>query len=97
MPHKRGPKTELGDTISMRPVTLSIDPLTERMLKAVGDGQLSRGVRKAARVAYALRHARLNLGGMATEQLEAAALAALARREPEAAPPLALPNDAHQA
>jgi hypothetical protein len=45
-----GPKTEVGD---LRRVTLLLDPLAEDMLTALGKGNLSRGARNAARVAYA--------------------------------------------
>lgn len=48
---KRGPKTELpGERMHNRQMT--IDDKTERLLKVVGGGNLSRGVREAARFTY---------------------------------------------
>lgn len=35
-----------------RAVSVSLDELTVRMLKVVGDGNLSRGIRIAAEIAY---------------------------------------------
>jgi hypothetical protein len=47
-----GPKVEPeADTIDTR-LTVKVDAVTKEMLKVVGAGNLSRGVRKAARVAY---------------------------------------------
>ena len=54
MPHKPGPKTELGGA-NMRRRTLTYDETTERMLKVLGAGNASRGVRLAARIAYKVR------------------------------------------
>ena len=45
-----GRKTEM--TEKMRTVALSLDERTVSLLKVVGDGNVSRGVRAAARLAY---------------------------------------------
>jgi len=51
-PRKRGPKPLInGETLKRKQVT--IDEMTERMLKVLGKGNLSAGVRAAASVAYA--------------------------------------------
>ena len=49
---KRGPKTELGEGERMVRVSATVDALTKRKLLALGGGNLSRGLREAARVAY---------------------------------------------
>jgi hypothetical protein len=54
MPHKPGPKTELGGTPMTRR-TLTYDDMTQRMLKVLGNGSASRGARVAARIAYKMR------------------------------------------
>lgn len=48
---KRGPKPLLGETMSKKVVTL--DSITLRKLKVLGDGNVSAGVRHSADVAYA--------------------------------------------
>ena len=55
MPHKPGPKTELGGTPMTRR-TLTYDDMTQRMLKVLGSGSASRGARVAARIAYRVRN-----------------------------------------
>ena len=50
MAHKTGPKTETPET--MVRVTVTLDALTRRKLKVLGNGNESAGVRIAARVAY---------------------------------------------
>lgn len=52
-PRRRpGPKVEPdAEAIDTR-LTVKVDAMTKDMLKAVGGGNLARGVRKAARVAY---------------------------------------------
>lgn len=55
MPHKPGPKTELGGTPMTRR-TLTYDDMTQRMLKVLGNGSASRGARVAARIAYKVRN-----------------------------------------
>jgi hypothetical protein len=51
MPRKRGPK--VGDqTEMMTEVRLTIGESTIRMLRVLGNGNLSEGARRAARVAY---------------------------------------------
>ena len=54
MPRKPGPKTELGGA-AMRRRTLTYDETTERMLRVLGGGNASRGVRVAARAAFKAR------------------------------------------
>lgn len=50
---KSGPKTEPGlEDMKLRSYT--VDQMTHRRLGAVGGGNYSRGLRKAARVAYEL-------------------------------------------
>lgn len=49
---KRGRKTEMLD--GMKCMNFTIDQMTLRLLKALGGGNASRGVREAARVAYAV-------------------------------------------
>jgi hypothetical protein len=49
---KRGPKTELGEHARVVKKSIAVDELTLRKLSALGKGNLSRGVREAARVAY---------------------------------------------
>jgi hypothetical protein len=51
MQKKRGPKPIHGETMTKKVVTL--DQLTLRKLKVLGDGNVSAGVRKAAEIAYA--------------------------------------------
>jgi len=46
-----GRKTELP-TERMRPVTMTLDEMTLRRLKVVGNGNVSRAVRDAAALAY---------------------------------------------
>lgn len=55
MPHKPGPKTELRGE-KMHRVTFTLDDLTRRMLRVLGSGNESRGVREAARAAYRVRN-----------------------------------------
>lgn len=50
-PHRRGPKTEIDAPVKR--VNLMLDERTLRLLEVLGGGNLSRGVREAARVAYA--------------------------------------------
>jgi urease accessory protein UreE len=50
MTRKPGPKTETTDPLAR--VTLTLDELTRRRLRVLGDGNESAGVRVAARVAY---------------------------------------------
>jgi urease accessory protein UreE len=50
MARKPGPKTETADPLAR--VTLTLDELTRRRLRVLGDGNESAGVRVAARVAY---------------------------------------------
>jgi len=54
LPHQRnkpGRKTELvGEP--MRRTEISVDEMTLRLLRVLGDGNVSKGVREAARVAY---------------------------------------------
>lgn len=53
-PRRRsGRKTELPPSEHTKPVTVTLDEMTLRMLRVLGDGNLSRGIRDAARVAYA--------------------------------------------
>ena len=49
---KRGPKTGFHEP--MTKANLSLDAMTLRKLRALGDGNVSAGVRLAARVAYEL-------------------------------------------
>ena len=49
---KPGPKTEVLTEQRLERVALTLDPLTRTMLRVVGDGNESKGVRHAARVAY---------------------------------------------
>lgn len=51
-PHRRGPKTEVADPVTRTNVML--DERTIRLLGVLGGGNISRGVREAARVAYAV-------------------------------------------
>jgi len=53
--HKRGVKTELGGVPTPRR-TVTFDDLTLRLLRVLGHGNASQGVRTAARMAYALRN-----------------------------------------
>ena len=46
-----GRKTEMIGS-PMRAKTVSLDEMTERRLKVIGGGNVSRGIRLAARVAY---------------------------------------------
>jgi hypothetical protein len=55
MARKPGVKTELGATKMIRR-TLTYDDMTRRLLVVLGHGNESRGVRTAARLAYALRN-----------------------------------------
>lgn len=58
MPHKPGPKTEPG-LVDLRPSACTLDDRTRRMAKALGGGNLSRGLRVAAAYAYeAYQHGR---------------------------------------
>lgn len=50
---KPGPKTEAHVEGDMRPVALTLDDMTLRLLKVAGAGNLSRGVRAASRHWYA--------------------------------------------
>lgn len=49
---RAGRTTELGRGVDIQRVNLSLDEKTQRLLKVVGDGNLSRGVRIAAQLAY---------------------------------------------
>lgn len=51
MPTKRGPKTEPLDG-ELKNRTVSLDDMSVSMLEAVGGGNLSAGIRRAARIAY---------------------------------------------
>jgi hypothetical protein len=53
---KRGPKLERPD-LTVAPVTLNLDEMTRRMLAVLGKGNMSAGVRLAARAEY-LRYQR---------------------------------------
>lgn len=46
-----GRKTEVQDQKTER-VNVTLDPLTVRKLRVVGEGNLSRGIRKSAELAY---------------------------------------------
>ena len=48
---KRGPKTELGDAPMVR-TQVSLDERTKRLLLVLGSGNVSKGIRLAAEVAY---------------------------------------------
>lgn len=48
---KRGPKTELGDVPVVR-TQVCLDERTKRLLLVLGGGNLSKGIRQAAEVAY---------------------------------------------
>lgn len=48
---KRGPKTD-PLTGELAPLSILVDDLTRERLRVVGGGNLSRGVREAARIAY---------------------------------------------
>lgn len=50
MPRKPGPKTDTREPLER--VTLTLDELTRRRLRVLGDGNESAGARVAARVAY---------------------------------------------
>lgn len=52
MSKKPGPKVEPGIEGTMANVTYTVDSLTRRMLKVLGEGNESRGLRSAARTAY---------------------------------------------
>ena len=47
---KPGPRLEVHDPVA--PVTYNVDEMTRRRLKVLGDGNESKGVREAARIAY---------------------------------------------
>lgn len=47
---KTGPKTELGDPV--RRVQLTLDDRTVELFKVLGEGNVSKGARHSARVAY---------------------------------------------
>lgn len=49
-----GPKTE-RHFAALRRVNVMVDQNTERLLRLLGDGNLSKGVREAARLAYSQR------------------------------------------
>ena len=51
-PHRPGPKTETSEPLLR--TNVMIDARTRRLLDVLGDGNLSRGVREAARIAYAV-------------------------------------------
>lgn len=54
LPHQRnktGRKTEVPGERMVR-TEVSVDPMTLRLLRVLGDGNVSKGVREAARVAY---------------------------------------------
>lgn len=50
MSRKPGPKTEVADGLDR--VTLTLDPMSRRRLRVLGDGNESKGAREAARVAF---------------------------------------------
>lgn len=50
MARKPGPKTDTREPLAR--VTLTLDEMTRRKLKVLGDGNESAGARVAARVAY---------------------------------------------
>lgn len=51
MTHKPGPKTETdGDPVTRSAVTL--DEMTRRKLRVIGDGNMSLGIRRAADAAF---------------------------------------------
>lgn len=52
MSKKPGPKVEPGIDGKMANVTYTVDEMTRRMLKVLGDGNESKGLRAAARTAY---------------------------------------------
>jgi hypothetical protein len=52
MPRKPGPKIEPGLSGQVTRRTVLVDDLTWRRLTVLGDGNVSKGVREAARVAY---------------------------------------------
>lgn len=54
MKQKPGPKTGLPAYDPVKRVTLTIDDMTRKRLDALGGGNVSRGVRNAARAAYDL-------------------------------------------
>lgn len=49
---RAGRRTEHPDGAAMTRVNVSLDERTMELLKVVGEGNLSRGIRLAARVAY---------------------------------------------
>jgi hypothetical protein len=51
-PHRPGPKTEISEPVSRR--SLMLDDRTMRILEVLGDGNVSRGARRAASTAYDL-------------------------------------------
>jgi hypothetical protein len=71
MARKPGPKTETTDPLDR--VTLTLDALTRRRLKVLGDGNESAGARVAARVAYE-RYQRSGSGGYQPEPTPGAVL-----------------------
>lgn len=52
MTHRPGPKVEPGVAGFVERRTITVDELTWRKLLVLGDGNASKGVREAARVAY---------------------------------------------
>ena len=66
MARKPGPKTETQEPLSR--VTLTLDELTRRRLRVLGDGNESAGARVAARVAYE-RYQRSGSGGYQPESV----------------------------
>lgn len=52
MTHRPGPKVEPGVAGHVERRTITVDELTWRRLLVLGDGNASKGVREAARVAY---------------------------------------------
>jgi hypothetical protein len=52
MTHRPGPKVEPGVAGHVERRTITVDELTWRKLLVLGDGNASKGVREAARVAY---------------------------------------------
>ena len=52
MPRKPGPKNDLPHGEVADRITVTLDALTVRRLRVLGDGNVSQGVRVAARAAY---------------------------------------------
>jgi hypothetical protein len=52
MPNKPGPKNELPPHVRTSQCTFSLDKRTVELLAVIGEGNMSRGVRLAAEMAY---------------------------------------------